>query len=42
MRRSDFIADIVDFLEYKFYKISLKRGGSYIDSPKWVKNKKQQ
>ena len=42
MRGSEFIADIVDFLKYKLYKISLKRGGSYIDSPKWVKNKKQQ
>ena len=23
-----------------FKKISLKKGGSYIDSPKWLKNKK--
>ena len=25
---------------YKLYKISLNRGGSYIDSPEWLKNKK--
>ena len=26
-------------LYYKFHKISLIQGGSYIDSPKWLKNK---
>ena len=26
-------------LKYKLHKISLRRGGSYIDSPKWIKNK---
>ena len=25
---------------YHLQKISLKRGGSYIDSPEWLKNKK--
>ena len=25
---------------YDFNKISLNRGGSYIESPKWIKNKK--
>ena len=25
---------------YKLNKVSLRRGGSYIDSPKWLKNKK--
>ena len=25
---------------YKLHKISLNRGGSYIDSPKWLKNNK--
>ena len=28
------------FLYYDFNKISINRGGSYIDSPKWIKNKK--
>ena len=40
MKRSGFIFDSVDLLEYKFNKVSLKRGRSYVDSPKWLKNKK--
>ena len=35
MKGSDF-----DFLYYDFNKISINSGGSYIDSPKWIKNKK--
>ena len=40
MRGSEFLFDSVDLLYYKLHKISLDRGGSYIDSPKWLKNKK--
>ena len=40
MKGSEFEFDGVDFLYYDFNKISLNRGGSYIDSPKWIKNKK--
>ena len=40
MKGSDFVFDIVDILLYKLHKISLNRGGSYIDSPEWLKNKK--
>ena len=40
MRGSEFIFDIVDLLYYNLNKISLSRGGSYIDSAKWIKNKK--
>ena len=40
MRGSDFEFDGVNFLYYDLNKISLNRGGSYIDSPKWLKNKK--
>ena len=40
MRVSDFAFDSVNFLYYDFNKISISRGGSYIDSPKWLKNKK--
>ena len=40
MRDSDFAFDGVNFLYYDFNKISISRGGSYIDSPKWLKNKK--
>ena len=40
MRGSDFAFDGVNFLYYDFNKISISRCGSYIDSPKWLKNKK--
>ena len=40
MRRSQFAYDSVDGLYYNLNKVSLSRGGSYIDSPKWLKNKK--
>ena len=40
MRGSDFEFDGVNSLYYDFNKISLNRGGSYIDSPKWLKDKK--
>ena len=40
MRGSDFEFDRVNFLYYDFNKISLNRGGSYIDPPKWLKDKK--
>ena len=39
MRGSGFIFDCLDALYYNLNKISLSRGGSYIDSPKWIKNK---
>ena len=38
---SEFIFDSVDLLYYHLQKTSLKRTrSSYIDSPKWLKNKK--
>ena len=40
MKGSNFEFDGVNFLYYDFNKISINRGGSYIDSPKWLKNKK--
>ena len=41
MRGSEFVFDSVDLLHYNLQKISLNRKGSpYIDSPKWLKNKK--
>ena len=40
MKGSEFEFDDVDFLYYDFNKISLNRGGSCIDSPKWLKDKK--
>ena len=40
MKGSDFAFDGVDSLYYDFNKTSINRGGSYIDSPQWLKNKK--
>ena len=40
MKGTKFIFDRVDALYYNLNKISLSRGGSYIDSSKWLKNKK--
>ena len=40
MKRSEFVFESVDSLLYKLHKISLNRCGSYIDSPKWLENKK--
>ena len=40
MKEIGFIFDSIDILYYNLNKISLVRGGSYIDSPKWLKIKK--
>ena len=40
MKGSDLAFDGVDSLYYNFNKTSINRGGSYIDSPQWLKNKK--
>ena len=40
MKGSEFAFDSVDFLHYHLQKISLNIGGSYMDSPKWLKSKK--
>ena len=40
MKESHFEFDGVNFLHYYFSKTSIYRGGSYIDSPKWLKDKK--
>ena len=39
-RGSEFEFDGVNFSYYDFNKTSINRGGSYIDSPKWLKDKK--
>ena len=36
---SDFIFESAELLDYKLHKTSLKRGGSYIESREWLKNK---
>ena len=40
MKGSDFILDYVNLLYYKCHTINMNRGGSYMDSPDWIKNKK--
>ena len=40
MRGSDFEFDGIHLLYYDFNKISLNRGGSYIEFAKWIKDKK--
>ena len=40
MKSSDFIFEFIYLLYYKCHIINLDHGGSYIDSPDWIKNKK--
>ena len=40
IRGSDFEFGGINFLNYNFNKTSIYRGGSYIDSPKWLTDKK--
>ena len=40
MEGSGFVFDHADRLHYKSHTISLRRCGSYIDSPEWIKSKK--
>ena len=36
----EFVFDSIDLSYYKLHKINLNRGGLYIDSTEWLKNKK--
>ena len=40
MKGSEFLFDCVHLMYYKCHKLNLNRGGSYIDSPDWIKNEK--
>ena len=40
MKGSDFEFDGINFLYYDFNKTSIYRGGTYIDSPKWLRDKR--
>ena len=40
MKGSELLVDYVHSLYYKCHKINSNRGGSYIDSPNWVRNKR--
>ena len=39
MKRSSYIFELIDLLEYHLHKISLNRGSSCIESNEWIKNK---
>ena len=41
MKGTDFVLDYVHLLYYKCYKSNPNWGGSYIDSPDWIKSKKE-
>ena len=41
VEKSNLVFNSVDALYYKLHRKSLDRGGSYIDSPEWLKIKKQ-
>ena len=40
MRDGQFVFDYVHLLYYKCHRTNSNHGGSYIDSPDWIKNKK--
>ena len=40
IKESDFVFESVDLMDYKLHKVLLKRGGSYIKSPKWLLHKR--
>ena len=42
MEGSNFVFESVDLLYYSLHRISLNKGGSYIDSPDWIKKTKKQ
>ena len=40
MKGSDFVFNGINYFYYEFIRVSISKGGSYIDSPKWLKDKK--
>ena len=38
--KSNLVFECVELMSYQINKTSLKRGSSYIESPKWLANKK--
>ena len=39
IKGSDFVFESVKLTNYKLYKVSLRRGGSYVKSPEWLLHK---
>ena len=42
MKGSDFVFNGVNYLFYDLNRITISTGGSYIESPKWLKGKNVQ
>ena len=40
VRQSEFIFDSVQVMYYKCHEVNFRRGGSYLDSPHWIKKRK--
>ena len=40
MKVSDFVFNGINYFYYDFNRVSISKGGSYTDSPKWLKDKK--
>ena len=40
IKRTDFVFESVERMDYKLHRVRLRRGGSYIKSPEWLANKK--
>ena len=40
MKRSEFVFDCLHLLYFKCHKINPNRGGSFIDTPDWIRNRK--
>ena len=40
MRGSGFVFDAINCIYYDLNRITISKGGSYIESPKWLKDKK--
>ena len=40
MKDNEFVFKYVHLMYYKCHKINPNRGGSYVDSPDWIRNKK--
>ena len=41
MRGSDFVFNGINYFYYEFNRVSISKGGSYIESPKWLNDKKR-
>ena len=42
MKGIEFVFDSVQLLYYKCHKVNHNSGGSYIESPDWIKTKRKQ